>query len=683
MDIKIAVIAGMKKNSQAICEQLNSVLGSIFEFIPFTDKDLENVSLNYDLMLISTYSLFSRQKSVNISDQNNVIVINRTLLKSGYEKIKELPLDDKILVVNDDRDSTIESIALLYELGLRNANLIPVYPGVSDIPPIEYAITLGEMEYVPDHVKTTIDVGKRVVDINTMVEILIHFDLLNSETEKILDDYSEIVMTRNHGLQGILQELIDTGNFLQETLSLVEDGVVTYDQNNIINIFNSKAEEIFNIKSSNIIGKEISEFCNKVSINEKLLIEEKSDRLINVNNQSLIINSKNIGYKTRSYGGVLTFKVAKQVEDLENKLRSQLKSKGHIAKYTFDNIITKNKRMKEVISNAKKMAKSDLSILIIGESGTGKELFAHAIHDESPRSQFPFIAINCSSLPESLLESELFGYEEGAFTGARRGGKPGLFEQAHKGTIFLDEIGDISPTLQARLLRVIQEKEVLKIGGTKIIPVDVKIIAATNKNLLQQVKENKFREDLYYRLNVLQINIPPLRDRKDDIPLLINSILKERGSKQHLSEDLLNVLTEHEWLGNIRELENTIEYYSLMNNWETLPENPLFLKEGNNQKDSFTEEQQDHSLTPIESLDIDNNFLILRLLLKANNTGISAGRRSLVKMARREGIVISESNVRKAIDYLKASDMIDVKIGRAGSKVTSKGINAIHQHNLN
>ena len=210
---------------------------------------------------------------------------------------------------------------------------------------------------------------------------------------------------------------------------------------------------------------------------------------------------------------------------MENIVRTNLMKRGHTSKYDFSNIIGKSKKITETKEIARKLARSNSTLLLIGESGTGKELFAHAIHKASNKQHGPFVAVNFAALPENLLESELFGYEEGAFTGARKGGHAGLFEQAHKGTIFLDEIGDASMKIQARLLRVLQEKEVLRIGGTKIIPIDVRIIAATNKNLEDLVSAGKFREDLFYRLKVLPIRIPPLRERKEDIPLLIEKML--------------------------------------------------------------------------------------------------------------------------------------------------------------
>ena len=238
--------------------------------------------------------------------------------------------------------------------------------------------------------------------------------------------------------------------------------------------------------------------------------------------------------------------------------------KGHVAKYGFEHIVHCSERMQRVIHTAKKIAKTPLAILIYGESGTGKELFASAIHRASEVAEGPFLAVNFSALPEELVESELFGYDEGAFTGARKGGRPGLFEQANGGTLFLDEIGDISLKMQTRLLRVLQEKEVMRVGGSEIIPVEVRIIAATNKSLRDLCNQGQFREDLYYRLKRLSLFLPPLRERREDIPGLVKVFLEKNSWSEPLetsvSPALMAQLSASAWAGNVRELESIIEY---------------------------------------------------------------------------------------------------------------------------
>ena len=258
---------------------------------------------------------------------------------------------------------------------------------------------------------------------------------------------------------------------------------------------------------------------------------------------------------------ILTLKKAEERERLRKEnilLKKEIKKE-----FGFENIITKNDKMLQIFETIHKISDYDTSVLILGESGTGKELVAKAIHYNSKRSGKPFVAINCGAIPENLLESELFGYVKGAFTDANQN-KKGLFEEANGGTLLLDEIGELPSNLQVKLLRTLQEGEVRKVGDTKQIKLDVRIIAATSKNLGQEVRNNSFREDLFYRLNVIQIDLPPLRERREDIPLLINHFLSRYNEKHHLkakniSSAALNILVEHDWQGNIRELENAIE----------------------------------------------------------------------------------------------------------------------------
>jgi DNA-binding NtrC family response regulator len=238
--------------------------------------------------------------------------------------------------------------------------------------------------------------------------------------------------------------------------------------------------------------------------------------------------------------------------------------RGHLKrKYDFGKMIGYSDGMKKIFGTIEKVAQSDSTVIIYGESGTGKELVAKAIHFNSERNNFPLVAVNCGAIPEELLESELFGHEKGAFTGATRA-RMGRFELAHGGTIFLDEIGDMSPSLQVKVLRVIQEKQFERIGGVKTIDVDSRIICATNQDLEKAMAEKKFREDLFYRINVIPIHLPPLRDRKVDIPILANHFLQKfsklkKKSEKRMSPDAMNCLVRYSWPGNVRELENLIE----------------------------------------------------------------------------------------------------------------------------
>jgi propionate catabolism operon transcriptional regulator len=275
---------------------------------------------------------------------------------------------------------------------------------------------------------------------------------------------------------------------------------------------------------------------------------------------------------------VFAIQDAVTIQKSEQEIRQQLHQRRLVTNYTFANIVGESPAVQLAISKAKSFGQTDSTILINGETGTGKELFAQSIHNISSRRKKPFVAINCAALPESLLDSELFGYEPGAFTGAQKEGKPGLFELAHTGTIFLDEVGELTPPIQARLLRVLQEKEVMRVGGRKIIPVDVRIIAATNRNLWNEVKAGNFRQDLYYRLSVLELNIPPLRERKEDIPYLVKSILRQYMSivDNFLIEKISSLAKDYHWPGNIRELENILERFSVLSKGKSNKEEILY-----------------------------------------------------------------------------------------------------------
>jgi transcriptional regulator with PAS, ATPase and Fis domain len=345
---------------------------------------------------------------------------------------------------------------------------------------------------------------------------------------------------------------------LETIISYAFDGVIATDETGQITVFNKMASKAIGLDPKEVIGRYLSKLQHPFL--KKLYGDglESTHTIVSFGSNNYVVNRIPIDNNSESI--VITFQEINKVTQFNSRIRSELYNRRFYAKYTFADIAHQSEIMKHTVELAKKYSVTDSNILIIGESGTGKELFAQSIHNESSRKNGPFIAINCAALPESLLETELFGYEEGAFTGAKKGGKPGLFEMAHEGTLFLDEIGELPLALQSRLLRVLQEKEVMRVGGEKIIPVDVRIIAATNKNLRESIKTNDFRSDLYYRLNILQITLPPLRQRKEDIRLLVSYFQqKYNGKSLILDKETLNFLESYDWPGNVRELENVME----------------------------------------------------------------------------------------------------------------------------
>ena len=291
-------------------------------------------------------------------------------------------------------------------------------------------------------------------------------------------------------------------------------------------------------------------------------------KLVRLGRSMVMMNKVPIRVGGRIAGVVATFQDVTRIQDMEARIRRECSEKGHVAKYRFSDITSRDPAMIAVLDLAKRYARSGASVLIRGETGVGKELIAQSIHNESDRAGQPFVAVNCAALPDTLLESELFGYVDGAFTGASKKGKPGLFELAHLGTIFLDEVSEIPLSLQGRLLRVLQEQEVMRLGHDRIILVNVRVIAASNRDLRSLVEAGAFRADLYWRLNVLGLSVPPLRERRDDIPPLLESFLEDSagcpGGSLRLSSQCLEYLTAYDWPGNIRELKNFCERVSVV-----------------------------------------------------------------------------------------------------------------------
>jgi PAS domain S-box-containing protein len=370
------------------------------------------------------------------------------------------------------------------------------------------------------------------------------------------------------------EELIIAKNYTETIIDSIAAGILTTDLDGTIKTINQHVTTMFGYTDTEIRKMKIWELfegwervinailSHQPFLDEDVFVNSRKNRLqFNLSAYPIFDHQQ----KVRAI--IFVFKEIKKVRKLANKIM------GRQAIYTFDKIIGQAPNFLKVIEFAKKMADSRSNILIMGESGTGKELFAQAIHNCSERREEPFIAINCGAIPRSLIESELFGYEEGAFTGAKRSGHPGKFEIADGGSIFLDEIGEMPLDMQTRLLRVIEEGTVSRIGSTKEIVVDVRIIAATNKDLAEEVKKGNFRKDLFYRLNVLPLKLPPLRDRKGDIPLLIDFFMQRISKKLNkkpisIPKDYLATLINYEWPGNIRELENLIE---LIINTESIP----------------------------------------------------------------------------------------------------------------
>ncbi|TDF98741.1 sigma 54-interacting transcriptional regulator [Paenibacillus piri] len=400
---------------------------------------------------------------------------------------------------------------------------------------------------------------------------------------KELNVNAVLIKTGEEAITQALNEAIRTVEVMRQERAKAEifqtiaqcshDGIVYVTFNGRIDTINESALTMFSDKEIDFYHKSLNETIPDMVSHFKEVIasgKEKNNVLHQLNKQVLSANYIPVITDNTVAGVVINFQDITKIQQVEIQIRKKMSAKGLQAKYHFDHIIHKSKLMGQTIETATKFSRVSSNVLLVGETGTGKELMAQSIHNASNRHTGPFVAVNCAALPDNLLESELFGYVEGAFTGASKGGKIGLFELAHNGTLFLDEVSEIPITFQSKLLRVLQEKEIRKIGADKVIPVDVRIIAATNINLKKLVQEGQFRQDLLYRLDILKLYIPPLRKRQEDIYKLFMHYVGEFNQKfntsiQKLAPDALEMLIAYDFKGNVRELKNIAERLCALN----------------------------------------------------------------------------------------------------------------------
>lgn len=621
-----------------------------------------------DTILISTYSQYGFLKN-HVALDNNIVIAKLTLSNEGYKKLKDcVGLFDKAMLVNLSLEMSLETIALLYQLGFDNFEFLPVYPNMETVPAVDVAVTTGERRYVPDHVKKVYDLGHRLIDKNTIVEIAVSLGLEDILRNRSVTEYFDTLFPYNKGVEYLLGKSNILRDQFDTLLSLMDKGVIGVDKDNIIRSCNGNAEKIVNIKKIDLLGKQAQKVLPEIDFYQYPV----NNKLTKIRGEYITLSMYPIWGMDSAYNGAYAIiENFESKENAQNKLRLQLMNKGHQAKYNINDIIGESRQIEEVRVLAARMAKSKSSVLITGESGSGKELVAQAIHNLSENKDKHFVAINCAALSPSLLESELFGYEKGAFTGALKEGKEGIFEIANNGTLFLDEIGEMPLELQAKLLRVIQEREIMRVGGDKIIKIDVRIIAATNMDLAGKVENGEFRKDLYYRLNVLPIHIPPLRERREDIEVLLKYFMEKHHVNFELTREVLLYLQDYHWSGNIRELINCVEYLDNLEKKtiqiEDLP-HTMKVKPKTAQKSEASPETKE------ADPDRDKQMLILEMLYEGFRNQKRLGRQSLSRQAYAAGYYLSEYDLKKILNDLACQGLIESCVGRGGSCISKKGI---------
>lgn len=683
----VLIVAYQKNTLKRLVKQLQEI--GFHNYFNIDGRTVDELFLSsakgYNLIVLSSKVILPMIKPY-LTQEIPYIIAKRTIDYANIQDLLAIPKGMKILLVSDLKEASEETIVTLKETGI-NYDFVPYYPGASYDRSIRIAVTVGEPQLVPNGIEKVIDIGNRVIDISTVIEILNHFKspnyIFNQSSARFMQS---LVYTTEK-----LSDEIFQSNFLRKTLeeiiNSIDDSVLVFSNDEIIKAANQKALDLLKLSNGDILEKGAYEIFDNSFIEKLRGLEVDEDNFVEFNQAIHYIRKKRILIENKSFGSLYLFRKADEIQKIEYNYRLKTQRKNLVARYTFKDLKTQNASVLEIIKIAKKLAPSSSTILILGETGTGKEILAQAIHNASPRSKYPFVGVNFAAISESLMESELFGYEEGAFTGAKKGGHMGLFEQAYKGTIFFDEIGDASKMIQNRLLRVLQEKQMMRVGGDSIIALDVRVIAATNKSLLEMVKEGTFREDLYYRLNVLPLYLIPLRKRAEDIPLLIDMFIFEFTKKLgrepfRLSKTALKAMLEYDWPGNIRELENVIEYLAHIADSVVFSEQLPFLSS----RYAFTgiDDRKIHNYEEKLKEFEEKGFLkeMMGILSYLAGEGYpSSGRHAILQHMKVVGFSLSEQQLRYRQELLSNEEYIITERGCKGSSISSNGRLLIDYYN--
>lgn len=676
----------------AIGDRLREVLGRHLSIVPWClDLDLRNPP-SCDLYLATNSSAHALARSV-LQHSAPILTADRLANPISFDSLLHLPTGTRVLIAAGSHDRAAVVADAITHAGIAHIDIMFHYPGCDDTghEAVDTIIVAGINSNIPEWAKNIIDIGAREIAVSTYIKILGFFDLP-------LNLINSIVALYMNSIFRLTKKYYSIERKTEALLNSINEAVISINAEGYIENCNKNALQLTGIES--LIGKHIDEVSSGAApaILSPASQEPYEDIIEHDGRHILLRSSAIIDNSGAQPGVVLVAHPTSQVQEMESRVRRTLRPRGHIARYRFTDIIGKATALRQALELAKRFAATDMSILLEGESGVGKELFAQSIHNHSKRAEASFVALNFAALPENLAESELFGYEEGAFTGARKGGSRGLFEEAHGGTMFLDEIGEASPALQAKLLRVLEEREVRKVGGRRIVPVDVRIIAAGNKDLDAMMRLGKFRPDLYYRLCACPLSIPPLRERIEDLPLLMDFFSRTAyGWQIRLDSEIGAFLKTYSWPGNVRELQNIVNYLcSSLASGETAGMNllPAYLlkraKSGERAQPVPDAGQILGSATPAGSSTPggDYSFLqqvfarrgltqvcraILEELARYATLGISQGRESLARSLQNADSTLSPYAVRTALKLLRDAGCVETGITKQGSRITAKG----------
>lgn len=669
---RIAVVATEKEYADFLMNNVAKYMDRYARFVSYSIDEIEKADLlEEEFVLLSAFNIFQQVRQ-KISEQSEIIVLSLSLSKKQMETLKEIPAGTRALLVNFDNRSCMHTITCMYDAGIRNLELFPYYGGCDYDHSINVAITPNEAHLVPRGITKVYNVGESSVDMNSLYNIADKLGVYEEFAAKEANEARKEYYYINSSMDKLLNDKESMTDKLNTLIKLMNEGIIITDSVGRIYLTNEKAQKLLAERSKVLQGFHIQEVLPELDV------DSTKEKLVKTPSANLITSAVEIRSGEEMAGHIITITDFEEAEEKQHGMRSKLSEASHLARYHFEDILGDSEAIKKTVSDARQVAASEAAVMIIGESGTGKEMFAQSIHNASGRRKYNFVAVNCAAIPDNLLESEMFGYEEGSFTGAKKGGKMGFFELAHKGTIFLDEIGEMPLQLQSKLLRVLEERKVMRVGGNRNIDVDVRIISATNKNLFEMVDRGEFREDLYYRLNVLPLSIPPLRDRKQDVLPIFYSLAHRMNSNMQLSPESASTLTHYSWRGNVRELRNVAEFLVSKGKKyieiEDLP--PLKYR----QKTAHDESALKENSTIIdkfilnEGREIELYYAVLRELHESFDRGERYGRQKLLDKVNENGGFYTEGEVRKALSKLSAYGFVRSPKGRGGSVINNEGV---------
>ena len=663
---RIAVVATEKEYADFLMEHIAKYMRRYAVFVSYSLSEIEAMeAIEEDFVLLSAFNIFQQVRQ-KISPYSEIIVLSLSLTKKQIETLKQIPPGTRALLVNFDNRSCMHTITCMYEAGVRDLELHPYYGEGAYDRSIQVAITPNEAQLVPRGIMQIYDVGESAVDMNSLYHIADKLGVYEEFSAREANEARKEYYYINSSMDKSMTDKLNT------LLKLMNEGILITDSVGRIYLSSEKAEMLLVERSRILQGVHIEEVLPEMDVHST------KERLIKTGTKNLIASSVEIRSNDEIAGHIITLTDFEEAEEKQHGMRSKLSGSNHQARYHFEDILGSSPAVVAAINAARSMAGSDSAVMITGESGTGKEMFAQSIHNGSSRRKYNFVAVNCAAIPENLLESEMFGYEEGSFTGAQKGGKMGYFELAHRGTIFLDEIAEMPLQLQSKLLRVLEERKVMRVGSNKNIDIDVRIIAATNRDLFELVEAGLFREDLYYRLNVLPLSIPALRNRSDDILTIFYALAHRMNSNMQLSPEAAHELRHYSWRGNVRELRNVVEFLVSKGKkyieMEDLP--PLKEKKRTAGGTSVFRETSTiiDKFILNEGREIELYYAVLLELSQAFDRGERYGRQTLVKRINEGGGFYTEGEVRKALTKLSSYGFVRSAKGRGGSVINHEGL---------